>query len=185
MIASSFAIPDVVTFVVAAALVIFGAIGVITVKNPVHSAISLIGTLIGVAIAFIEQDAQFLAAVQVIVYAGAIVVLFLFVIMFLGVDRKEDVSIEPLVHQRSWAAATVALTVASVIALMAKSHWATGAHRVTGNPGSGNTNVAHIGTTIFTTYLYAFEITAGLLIIAVVGAVVLARRSNQIAEENA
>jgi NADH-quinone oxidoreductase subunit J len=177
-----YALPDIAIFVVATALIIVGALGVITLKNPVHSAISLIGTLIGVAIAFIEQDAQFLAAVQVIVYAGAIVVLFLFVIMFLGVDRREDVSVEPLVRQRSWAAVTVALTVGSVIALMAKSHWATGAHQVTGDPGSGNTNVAHIGTTIFTTYLYAFEVTSALLIIAVVGAVILARRSNQIEE---
>jgi hypothetical protein len=65
------------------------------IKNPVHSALSLIMTLFGVAVAFVAQQADFLAAVQIIVYAGAIVVLFLFVIMFLGVDRREHVHVEP------------------------------------------------------------------------------------------
>ena len=60
-------------------------------QNPVHAALCLIMTLFGVAIAFVAQSADFLAAVQIIVYAGAIVVLFLFVIMFLGVDRHEHV----------------------------------------------------------------------------------------------
>ena len=69
-------------------------------RNPVHAALSLVATLFGVAVLFIAQDAQFLAAVQVIVYAGAIVVLFLFVIMLLGVDRSERPETEPLAGQR-------------------------------------------------------------------------------------
>ena len=69
-------------------------------RNPVHAALSLVATLFGIAVLFVAQEAHFLAAVQVIVYAGAIVVLFLFVIMLLGVDQAEDLSIEPLGGQR-------------------------------------------------------------------------------------
>ena len=102
----------------AAAMVVVGAVGVITFRNPVHSAISLILTLLGVAVAFVEQEAHFLAAVQIIVYAGAIVVLFLFVIMFLGVDEREDVSVEPLVGQRPLAYASVFVTVGGIVAML-------------------------------------------------------------------
>ena len=96
LVATGATIPDVVTFVVSAAVVLVGAVGVVTSRNPVHAALSLVMTLFGVAVLFVEQHADFLAAVQVIVYAGAIVVLFLFVIMFLGVDRREDLRAEPL-----------------------------------------------------------------------------------------
>src|SRR5271154_7313997 len=95
--------PDVLVFAAAAAVILVGAVGVVVSRNPVHAALSLVMTLFGVAVLFIEQDADFLAAVQIIVYAGAIVVLFLFVIMFLGVDRSEDITVEPLVGQRPLA----------------------------------------------------------------------------------
>ena len=85
MIATTYAIPDVVVFVTSTMLILVGAVGVISVKNPVHAALSLIMTLFGVAVAFIEQSADFLAAVQIIVYAGAIVVLFLFGAVQLGI----------------------------------------------------------------------------------------------------
>ena len=87
---------DSVTFAVAAAIILAGAIGVVVARNPVHSALMLVMTLFGVAVLFVLQRTNFLAAVQVIVYAGAIVVLFLFVIMFLGVDREENIAAEPL-----------------------------------------------------------------------------------------
>ncbi len=77
------------TFLVAGAICLGGALGVVLFRNPVHNALSLVATLFGVAVLFIAQEAYFLAAIQVIVYAGAIVVLFLFVIMLLGVDRAE------------------------------------------------------------------------------------------------
>src|SRR5580658_3410544 len=95
--------PDVLVFAAAASVIIIGALGVVTSRNPVHAALSLVMTLFGVAVLFIEQEADFLAAVQIIVYAGAIVVLFLFVIMFLGVDRHEDIGTEPLSGQRPLA----------------------------------------------------------------------------------
>ena len=87
---------ELVVFIIAGALAIIGALGLIVFRNPVHSALSLVMSLFAVAVLFLNQDAQFLAAVQIIVYAGAIVVLFLFVIMLLGVDRAEDLSVEPI-----------------------------------------------------------------------------------------
>ena len=179
MLATAYAIPDVLVFATATLLILVGAVGVIAMKNPVHSALSLIMSLLGVAVAFLEQNADFLAAVEIIVYAGAIVVLFLFVIMFLGVDTTKHPHVEPLVGQRWFAALGVGITVAGLVFLMANSHWVSGVPSTsTGGtalaPGSGN--VTQLGDSVFTTYLLAFEATAGLLIIAVVGAVLLARR---------
>lgn len=177
VLATSATIPDIVTFVVSAAFVLVGAVGVVTSRNPVHAALSLVLTLFGVAVLFVEQHADFLAAVQVIVYAGAIVVLFLFVIMFLGVDRSEDVETEPLRGQRPLAFLLIAVALGGVIALLVNAHWVTGAHSVAGSTTQGgHTNVYLLGKSVFTTYLFAFEATAGLLVVAVVGAVVLARR---------
>ncbi len=170
-------IPDVVTFALCAAVVLSGGVGVVTSRNAVHAALSLVATLFGIAVLFIEQHAYFLAAVQVVVYAGAIVVLFLFVIMFLGVDRREDVEREPLKGQRPLALVFVAVSLGGVLALAAASNWVTGARKVAGSrTAGGHTDTYLLGKSIFTTYLWAFEITAALLVIAVVGAVVLARR---------
>ena len=127
VIGAATSVQGTVVFVTAALLILIGAVGVISVRNPVHAALCLIMTLFGVAVAFVAQSADFLAAVQIIVYAGAIVVLFLFVIMFLGVDRREHVQFEPLVGQRAFAGVGVAITVAGLITLMARSHWVTGA----------------------------------------------------------
>jgi NADH-quinone oxidoreductase subunit J len=176
--------PDVLVFAASAAVILVGAIGVVTSRNPVHAALSLAMTPFGVAVLFIEQEADFLAAVQIIVYAGAIVVLFLFVIMFLGVDRREDIEVEPLGGQRPLAFLVLGITLAGILAMAATSHWVTGAHRVVGpiqgnitsDPSSPSGEVAQLGKQLFTTYLFAFEATAALLVIAVVGAVVLARR---------
>lgn len=164
---------ELVVFVVAGAAVLAGALGVVLSENPVHAALSLVGTLFGVAVLFVAQEANFLAAVQVIVYAGAIVVLFLFVLMLLGVDRVEDLTVEPLVGQRV-AAAVVAL---GILALTVGGLASTG-YEVTGVVGDIDPDVPDIerlGTVLFTDYLYAFEITSVLLVIAVVAAIMLAR----------
>ena len=95
---------ELVVFVLASLMAVVGAVGVVVRRNPVHAAMSLVLTLFGIAVIFVQQGAHFLAAVQVIVYAGAIVVLFLFVIMLLGVDQAEDLTIEPLTLQRPLAA---------------------------------------------------------------------------------
>jgi len=147
----------------------------VVARNPVHSALMLIMTLFGVAVMFVLQQANFLAAVQVIVYAGAIVVLFLFVIMFLGVDREEDLRAEPLRGQRPLAVGLVLLGTTGLLLLGQVSKWTTGQPSVAGTD-TGAPNVNLLGKSLYTTYLFPFEATSALLIIAVVGAVVLARR---------
>lgn len=175
LLVAAIAKPDLITFVVAAAIILAGAFGVIASRNPVHSALSLVLTMFGIAVLFIEQDAQFLAAVQIVVYAGAIVVLFLFVIMLLGVDRKEIVTKEALRAQRPLAAAAGVVALAEVL-LLARTSWATGAKAANGAIGTSYDNVQRIAQSVFATYLLPFEATAVLLVIAVLAAVYLARR---------
>jgi NADH-quinone oxidoreductase subunit J len=95
--------PDWAVFIVGAIAILGGALGVVLSRNPIHSALFLVLTLFGAAVEFVNQQADFLAAVQVIVYAGAIVILFLFVIMLLGVDRQESIAKDPLRGQRPTA----------------------------------------------------------------------------------
>jgi NADH-quinone oxidoreductase subunit J len=174
-----------VIFFIFAALALAGALGVVLARNPVHSALLLVVTLVCVAVFFVQQQAHLLAAVQVIVYAGAIVVLFLFVIMLLGVDREETLE-EPLRFQRPAALALGVIVLAELI-FLAGHHWATGAKAPSqfalkgGGIALGN-NVERVARVLFTDFLWPFEITAGLLVIAVVGSVVLARRSGQAVE---
>ncbi len=165
-------------FAVCAVIVILGGLGVIFSRNPVHSALSLVATLFAIAVLFLNLGAQLLAAVQVIVYTGAIVVLILFVMMLLGVDTDEDLDVEPLVGQRAFAAIIALGVVGAVLAvLIVGGHDAvTGARSVTAAVADGYENVYQLGRQLFTTYVFALEVTAGLLTIAVVGAVVLSHR---------
>ncbi len=167
-------------FFVFGALTLAGAFGVILARNPVHSALSLVVTLVSVAVLFLQQDAHLLAAVQVVVYAGAIVVLFLFVIMLLGVDHPDTLQ-DPLKAQRV-AAVVLGLVLLAEVLFLAGHKWATGAKAPAtdaihgGTPGLGN-NVERVARSLFTDFLWPFEITAALLVLSVVGGVVLARRS--------
>jgi NADH-quinone oxidoreductase subunit J len=174
---------DAAVFLISALIVLVGAIGVVTARNPVHSALMLVMTLFGVAVLFVAQEAHFLAAVQVIVYAGAIVVLFLFVIMLLGVDREESVEAEPLRGQRPVALALGGLALLELLLLSRVTGvWATGAQSDSGPLDGPGTNIEKLAEVIFTRHLLAFEVTSALLVIAVVGAVVLARRPKRPAE---
>jgi NADH-quinone oxidoreductase subunit J len=175
-------------FSVAAIVCLGGAIGVVASRNPVHAALSLVATLFGIAVLFIAEEANFLAAVQVIVYAGAIVVLFLFVIMFLGVDRADNLRVEPLVGQRVAAGVLGVGVTALVIAAFADANFeATGARSTVGELSDGSrADINILGEALFTRYVFAFELTSVLLVIAVVGAVLLARhtrRSQEIVDE--
>jgi NADH-quinone oxidoreductase subunit J len=174
---------DWVVFGVAAVVILVGAVGVVTSRNPVHAALMLVMTLFGVAVEFVNQQADFLAAVQVIVYAGAIVILFLFVIMLLGVDREENLAAEPLKGQRPVALALGAVVLVELITVARVDQWSTGAQSAAGQLSGTGDNVTKLGQSIFTRYLFPFEITSVLLVIAVVGAVVLARRPQHSADE--
>lgn len=166
---------EVVIFFVMAAVALGAAISMVIARNPVHSALLLVTVLIAIAVMFLLQDAQLLAAVQIIVYAGAIVVLFLFVIMLLGVDKSESMH-DPVRAQRPIAIVLGVIALVEVLVLGGRQ-WATGVSKGPGlNDGTGG-NVERVARSLFTTYLWPFEITAILLIVAVVGGVVLARRS--------
>ena len=166
-------------FVVASIMILGGAIGVIIRSHPVHAALSLVLTLFGVAVMFVSLHAHFLAAVQVIVYAGAIVVLFLFVIMLLGVDRTEDISIEPITAQRPLAiiigvgiAAIVSAAVVSSADILNRQGEGLDLTTV----GSPDANIRQVSRSVFGDYVFAFELTSVLLLVAVVGTVHMARR---------
>lgn len=166
-------------FVAASVMILAGAIGVIIRPNPVHAALSLVLTLFGIAVLFVSLNAHFLAAVQVIVYAGAIVVLFLFVIMLLGVDRTEDITVEPLTIQRPLAAIIgVGIAVLVSAAVVASTD-------ILNRQGDGldlttvespDANIRQVARSIFGDYVFAFELTSVLLLVAVVGTVLMARR---------
>jgi NADH-quinone oxidoreductase subunit J len=166
-------------FGVGAAACLAGAGAVVFAKHPVHAALGLVGTLFGIAILFIAQEAEFLAAVQVIVYAGAVVVMILFVIMLLGVDREEDLSLEPLKGQRAGAIVVAALTALGLIGIVV-------AATVTGAPGAmapeveGQPNIEQLAETLFTDHVFAFQATGVLLTIAVLGAVTMARHRREV-----
>lgn len=192
-------------FLISAAIVLAGGVGVIISRNPVHAALSLVATLFGVAVLFVAQEAHLLAAIQVIVYTGAIVVLILFVLMLLGVDRAEDLEVEPLVGQR-FLAITVGVAIVAIVGSVllipvlddpvdgasVEEMVVTGQRTLTEpvetadidvSPSDAeateladDSNIARIGRVLFTDYAVAFQITAALLTIAVVGAVLLSRR---------
>ena len=170
-------------FVVASAMVLVGAFGVILRPNPVHAALSLVLTLFGIAVHFVALEAHFLAAVQVIVYAGAIVVLFLFVIMLLGVDKAEDLGTEPMMRQR-YLGPLVGVGVAGLVgAAILVSRSRTIVKSVTGLDSEAtaghDANIKQLARSLFSDYVFAFELTSVLLVIAVVGTVLLARKPNK------
>jgi NADH-quinone oxidoreductase subunit J len=173
---------EAVVFVACALIVLGGAFGVIWFRNPVQSALSLVATLFGVAVLFLNMNAQFLAAVQVIVYTGAIVVLILFVIMLLGVDTADDIDAEPLAGQRVIALVIAAGVAGLVIAgvTIVGDELVSGARAATAAITDDVPNIEQIGRVLFTEYVYALEITAVLLTIAVVAAVVMARKPTEV-----
>ena len=164
---------------VGTALVLAGALGVVLLRNPVHCALSLVTTIFGIALLFVDQHAYFLAAVQIIVYAGAIVILFLFVIMLLGVDRKEARAPENVRLLVPMALVVGAVAVAELLVLARLQYWAAGAKSTTQSLSGPGSDIQKLGQTIFTSYLLPFEMTAALLVIAIVAAVALVRRRSQ------
>ena len=166
------------TLLLTAAICLAGSAGVVLLRNPVHNALSLVASLFGVAVLFIQQGAYFLAAIQVIVYAGAIVILFLFVIMLLGVDKAEGLDSEPILGQRPAAiAAAVAILGLSLTALLSVGSRVTGQASTLAAIDGSEPNVNALAKVLFTDYVFAFEITSVLLTVAVVGAVVLSRKA--------
>lgn len=162
----------VLLFILFAGMAVGCAISMVAQRNPLYSAISLIGVFISLACLYVTLAAPFIAAVQVIVYAGAIMVLVVFVIMLLNVEDEErkPVRLKSLVPIGIGLAAVLFAETVFIIFFVQAS------------PGTPLRNVSDVGLTasigagLFTTYLLPFEITSILLLMAVVGAMTLARR---------
>lgn len=175
-------LPDLLFYGFAGLTLLFGFLCVANPlsRNPVTSAMFLVLTICSLAGLFVLLNAFFLAAVQVLVYAGAVMVLFLFVIMLLGVDKAEDISTEPLVTQR-WLAGVAGLGLLGLLVVAV----ARGADVLTtrseglateAENASGDANIQQLARSVFGDYVVAFELTSVLLVVAVVGTVMLARK---------
>lgn len=153
---------------------IAGALTVVLARNPVHSALGLLATLFSVAVLYVVHLAHLVAAVQVIVYAGAVMTLFLFVIMLIGVDKSE-VREEQLPFQRTLVLGVGLLIVilAGAVTLFGEFEWVPAAASGV-VPGATNGTVQAVARLLFTDWVLAFEATALLLTIASAGAVALA-----------
>jgi NADH-quinone oxidoreductase subunit J len=151
-----------------------GAIGMVLLRNAVHSALSLVATMMSLGMFYLIEQGPFLGLVQIIVYTGAIMILFLFVLMLIGRDASDSI-VETLRGQR-WAASLFGIGFALLVALSVGRAFK-GSKPVNLNSATTNANgqnVNSIAALLFTKYLFAFELTSALLIIAAVGAMVLA-----------
>ncbi len=157
-----------ILFIVFGAIAVGGAIMVVTRRHPMSSALFLILTLFAVAALFVLRQAHFLAAIQVIVYAGAVVVLFVFVIMLINVPDAR------LPQERLTGFRFLGILVAGLLILEA----ALVARRFAapGTPVADSGSVEVVGRALFTDYLLAFEVTSVLLLAAVIGAIALAKK---------
>lgn len=165
-------------FFLFAALAVGSAVVVVVHKNPVYSTMSLVLTLFSVAVLFVLLGAPFLAAVQILVYAGAIVVLFLFVIMLLNIQREEMIHTGQSAQR--WAAILGAVVFAGLLVLL---FWRAG------NPSlpaltEEMVDMKSLARELFSAYLLPFEIIGLLLLVAVIGATVVARRMDTVASED-
>ena len=163
-----------ITFAVSAAVAIGSALGVVLLRNPFRAAVSLIGTLMAVAVMFLLLAAPFVAAIQVIVYAGAVVVLFLFVIAYLG-DRPALLGRDPLErYEVVWWLAIITLGVQGFVALAnTQLPGMFDSQPQVGDIGSPRA----VGLAFTDRFLLPFEATSLVLLVAALGAVLLARRA--------
>ena len=171
-------VPEGIAFWVLGPVALAGALGMVFARNAVHSALCLAGTMLSLGFLYLAQGALFLGFVQIIVYTGAVMMLFLFVLMLVGRDSSDSV-VEVLRGQRSAALLFgVGLAVLLVGAVGRAFTDVTPAGLDAGG-ANWNGNVPGLGRLIFTTYLFAFELTSALLITAALGAMVLAYAQTQ------
>ncbi|MBB5075502.1 NADH-quinone oxidoreductase subunit J [Nonomuraea endophytica] len=162
-----------VTFWVLAVVSVAAALGVVFSRKAVYSALMLGGVMLCLSVLYAAQDAPFLAAVQIIVYTGAVMMLFLFVLMLVGVDSS-DSFVETLKGQRFWAA-IAGIGFASLIILAVGNVVFGNAKGLAAATGQGG-YIRSLAGQIFTRHVFAFEVTSALLITAALGAMVLAHR---------
>ncbi len=165
---------DQIVFYLFAAIAIIAALGVVLLRNPVHSALSLAVVFVSLAAMYVLLDAPFIAAAQVMVYAGAILILFLFVIMLLSPETESGIG--ALKSQRVLAGGFGLLLVVELAAVIARAALpgATGPFTPERLAQIGDTQA--VGAMLFTDFMLPFEITSMLLLVAVVGVIVLAKK---------
>jgi NADH-quinone oxidoreductase subunit J len=166
---------ETVTFWVCATLAVLGGLGMVLSRKAVHSALFIALTMINLAVLYIAQDALFLGMVQIIVYTGAVMMLFVFVLMVVGVDASDSL-VETLKGQRLLAGIAFVGFLGLLLAGVVEAFDGVPFVGLEAANTAQGTNVEGIGALIFTRYLLAFEVTAALLITAAVGAMVLTHR---------
>lgn len=162
-------------FLVAAFVAVAGAAGVVLAKGPVHSVMALVLNFIALAVLFLSLNAEFMAVIQLIIYAGAVMVLFLFVIALLTARKELPASPVRWLKNQEVLGAAAGLGLMAVLAVVG----------LTGGQSSGNAgpalpadfgSVAAFGLSLLTTNVFAFELTAFVLLVAVIGVVILVGR---------
>jgi NADH-quinone oxidoreductase subunit J len=159
-----------VAFWILAPVMVVAALGILFVRKAVHATLLLAVVMIGLAMLYAVQDAPFLFTVQIIVYTGAILMLFLFVVMLVGVDASDSV-VETIKGQRLWA--TIFGLIFGLVLVLGVAQVSLGTVTGLGAANSGG-NVQGLAQLLFSRYVFAFEATSALLITAAIGAMVLA-----------
>ena len=172
---------DALLFYAFAAVAVIGSLLVVLQKNPVYSVLSIIGSFFGLAGLYVLLEAPFVAVVQIIIYAGAIMVLFLFTVMLLNVPREDAAEWDRSHPMYRPMAVRIGGVLAVLLAL--ELGWAlsrtSGLAGAIGEERPAVSSVAELGRVLFTDYMFAFEVTSILIIAAMVGAVVLARKKDE------
>lgn len=175
--------PELVSFIVLSIASVATAIGVIAFKNAVHSALSLILTLLFLAMFYLLLNAMFISVVQILVYAGAIMVLFLFVVTMLAPEQNETELHDHIPWQR-WVGSFLGVVLVSALSYLLFTGAKAVGERATGTEslsyqlaqkGSGSVEV--FGNALFHGYLFPFEVTSLLIVIAILGALIFGRRA--------
>src|SRR5690554_2393093 len=162
-----------VAFIILAALLLVAGIGVVTLRQPVHAALSLVGAILALAAIYVTLEAHFLAAIQVIVYAGAVMVLFLFVIMLLNVRGTRTPSLTWL-KPAAWV--TGALSLAAVVAVVFVVQRPLPEFEII-NAALRGGNADAVGEALFSDHLLSFHLVGVLLLVGIIGAVALVQQS--------
>ncbi len=164
---------DQVAFWFCAPIMVVLAIGMVLARKPVHSALCIAGVMVGLAVLYAAQDAPFLFVVQIVVYTGAILMLFLFVVMLVGVDSRDSIVEVLNGHRIASVLAAVGFAILVMVAISYQVFPAEPAGLEAANAEYGG-NLQGIAALLFTRYVFIFEATAALLITAALGAMVLA-----------
>ena len=163
-------------FIIFAVLAIAGALNLLLQRHPINSALSLVVVMMSLAVLYWSLGAEFLAAAQVIVYSGAIMVLFVFVIMLLNAGEEERTTGSKAAYFAGIPGATAVFCLLSFVFL--KESKSIGSVQLTAAPAGAVSNITQISQLLFTKLLLPFEVTSVLILVAILGAVVLARKED-------